>query len=109
MIQGIATQTNLLSLNASIEAARAGEAGKGFAVVADEVGKLAVSCNETSAHISQSLNQMQQAIDHILSRIESMDQAVTSQAENMEKISSMTRELNILCDQEKEIARTVFA
>lgn len=109
LIQGIATQTNLLSLNASIEAARAGEAGKGFAVVADEVGKLAVSCNETSAHISQSLNQMQQAIDHILSRIESMDQAVTSQAENMEKISSMTRELNALCDQEKEIARTVFA
>ena len=52
---------------------------------------------------------MQQAIDHILSRIESMDQAVTSQAENMEKISSMTRELNVLCDQEKEIARTVFA
>lgn len=109
LIQGIATQTNLLSLNASIEAARAGEAGKGFAVVADEVGKLAVSCNETSAHISQSLNQMQQAIDHILSKIESMDQAVTSQAENMEKISAMTQELNTLCDQEKEIARTVFA
>lgn len=109
LIQGIATQTNLLSLNASIEAARAGEAGKGFAVVADEVGKLAVSCNETSAHISQSLNHMQQAIDHILSKIESMDQAVTSQAENMEKISAMTQELNTLCDQEKEIARTVFA
>lgn len=109
LIQGIATQTNLLSLNASIEAARAGEAGKGFAVVADEVGKLAVSCNETSAHISQSLNQMQQAIDHILSKIESMDQAVTSQAENMEKISAMTQELNTLCAQEKEIARTVFA
>ncbi len=109
LIQGIATQTNLLSLNASIEAARAGEAGRGFAVVADEVGKLAVSCNETSAHISQSLNQMQQAIDHILSRIESMDQAVSSQAENMEKISSMTQELNTLCAQEKEIAQTVFA
>ena len=109
LIQKIAKQTNLLSLNASIEAARAGEAGKGFAVVADEVGKLAVSCNETSAHISQSLNQMQQAIDHILSKIASMDQAVGSQADNMEKISSMTQELNILCAQEKEIAQTVFA
>ncbi|MCM1118084.1 MAG: methyl-accepting chemotaxis protein [bacterium] len=109
LIQGIASQTNLLSLNASIEAARAGEAGKGFAVVADEVGKLAVSCNETSAHISQSLNQMQQAINLILSRIESMDEAVVSQAENMKKISAMTQELNVLCDKEKEIAQTVFA
>lgn len=109
LIQGIASQTNLLSLNASIEAARAGEAGKGFAVVADEVGKLAVSCNETSAHISQSLNQMQKAIEHILDKIEGMDKAVLSQSANMVKIQDMTQKLNELCDEEKEIARTVFS
>lgn len=109
LIQGIAAQTNLLSLNASIEAARAGEAGKGFAVVADEVGKLAVSCNETSEHISQSLNQMKKVIEHILSKIEGMDKAVVSQSVNMDKINGMTQRLNELCDEEKEIARTVFS
>ena len=108
-INNISSQTNLLALNASIEAARAGEAGKGFAVVADEVGKLALSCNETSEHISRSLNEMQKSIEHIISRIEGMDKAVASQSVNMEKIHAMTRELNALCDKEKEIAKTVFA
>lgn len=109
LIQEIASQTNLLSLNASIEAARAGEAGRGFAVVADEVGKLAVSCNETSEHISRSLNEMRQAIEHILSKIEGMDHAVLAQSANMGKIKDMTQELNALCDEEKNIAQTVFA
>lgn len=108
LIQGIAAQTNLLSLNASIEAARAGEAGRGFAVVADEVGKLAVSCNETSAHITQSLNEMKSAIELILAQISGMDTAVNSQASNMEKINAMTEELNALCEHVKEISATVF-
>jgi methyl-accepting chemotaxis protein len=99
VMENIASQTNLLSMNAAIEAAHAGEAGKGFAVVADEIRKLAENSGEQSKTITTVLKKIKDSIDKItkstesvLNKFEAIDRGVKTVSEQEEHIRGAMEE-----------------
>jgi len=102
VMNNIASQTNLLSMNAAIEAAHAGEAGKGFAVVADEIRKLAESSGQQSKTTATMLKKIKASIDNItkssdevLQRFGAIDTSVKTVSEHEQSILSAMEEQEI--------------
>jgi methyl-accepting chemotaxis protein len=93
VMKNIASQTNLLSMNAAIEAAHAGEAGKGFAVVAAEIRKLAENSSEQSKTIGSVLKKIKESIDKISE----------STGNVLEKFEAINSGIKTVTDQEEHI------
>ncbi len=107
----IASQTQLLSLNASIEAAKAGEFGAGFSVVAMEIRKLADHTSSASGHIHERIHQIQQQIDHIAVLMNEQAEEAIREASQGERVnhalSTVSDAVHVTVHTMEEIAREV--
>ena len=93
-IESIASQTNLLSLNASIEAARAGEVGKGFAVVADQIGKLAADSADSAAETKELISKTVQEIEKGNAVTETVSQSFDRVIASMNTFADVAHQIN---------------
>lgn len=93
LITEIASQTNLLSLNASIEAARAGEAGRGFAVVAENIKQLAEQTTSSAADIQDIIHDLEQKSGETVDIQEAVNNIVNKQSEDMKQTADILNQV----------------
>ncbi|WP_058961847.1 methyl-accepting chemotaxis protein [Type-E symbiont of Plautia stali] len=100
LIDGIAFQTNILSLNASVEAARAGSQGRGFAVVASEVRNLAMRSENAAREIRQLMDTSSQSTEHGRVQIEHAAQTMCAIHSSISGLSQLVTELSEMSEQQ---------
>ncbi len=107
VISSIASQTNLLAMNAAIEAAHAGEAGRGFAVVADEIRKLSETSTAQSKTIGLQLKKIAQTITGVVQASEQTGKAFTEISNGINETDALVRQIKAAMEEQTEGSKQI--